>query len=124
MTEYNLFCWSEKHNDKNSFQQKRYRVFNTEVTKEEYNSIFIPTHTLKFDKNEDCKTRYKTAFRNMWNKLTQTEKEKYYNIPHFNWEGFTFITGIEKDKIDKVKLTIEGKNIYISRESAKTLNLI
>ena len=97
MTEYNYFCWSENYNDDNSFQQKRYRVFNVEVWKEEYNKINKIYRKLDFDKNESYSTRFQTAFKKMWDKLTQEEKQEYYNIPHFNWEWFTFITGIEKE---------------------------
>ena len=92
MTEYNYFCWSEEFNDDNSFQQKRYRIFNVEVSKEEYNKTKKIYHELDFDKNEQYDTRFQTAFKKMWKKLTQEEKQEYLNIPHFNWKGFTFIT--------------------------------
>jgi len=65
MTEYNYFCWSKKYNDDNSFQQKRYRIFNKEVTKEEYNKVNKMYHRLEFDLNEDCETRFQTAFKKM-----------------------------------------------------------
>jgi len=39
MTEYNYFCWSEKYNDDKSFQQPRYRIFNVQVPKEEYEKV-------------------------------------------------------------------------------------
>ena len=52
MTEYNLFCYAEEFNDENSFQQKRYRAFNKEITKEEYDKISIPKIKLEFDNNE------------------------------------------------------------------------
>jgi hypothetical protein len=52
MTENNAFCWSEKLGSETSFQQKKYRVFNTQLTQEEYAKIKIPNHKLEFDKNE------------------------------------------------------------------------
>lgn len=96
MTEYNYFCWSKEFNDEDSFQQKRYRVFNVEVTKEEYEKIKKIYHKLEFNSNENYNTRFQTAFKKMWDKLSQEEKQEYFDIPHFNWDGFTFITGIEK----------------------------
>lgn len=103
MTEYNYFCWSKKYNDENSFQQKRYRVFNVEVGKEEYNKIKKIYHELEFDKSESYTTRFQTAFKKMWDKLSEDEKQEYLNIPHFNWEGFTFITGITPDMVNNKK---------------------
>ena len=123
MTEYNYFCWSEKFNDKDSFQQKRYRVFNVEVSESEYNKIRKIYHKLEFDKDESYVTRFQTAFKKMWNDLNKEEKQGYFDIPHFNWEGFTFITGIEKES-KTVEITREGKTVEISRESAKALNLV
>jgi hypothetical protein len=92
MTEYNIFCYSEKFNDKNSFQQNRYRVFNTQITKEEYDKISIPKIKLEFDKNESYETRYQTAFKKAWNLLNQEEKNKFLNLQHFNSEIFKEIT--------------------------------
>lgn len=66
MTEYNYFCWSKEYNDSTSFQQKRYRVFNVEVGKEEYGKIKKIYNKLEFDPNESPTTRYTTAFKKMW----------------------------------------------------------
>jgi hypothetical protein len=41
-------------------------IFNTQITKEEYENISIPKDKLEFDINESYKTRYKTAFKKMW----------------------------------------------------------
>lgn len=122
MTEYNYFCWSEKYDDEKSFQQKRYRVFNVEVTEEEYNSIDKIHHKLEFDPDESYDTRFKTAFRKMWDKLTDKEKQEYYDIPHFDWYGFTFITGIEKEEhvekkaVEEEIITLNGKKYKLVEE--------
>jgi hypothetical protein len=108
MTEHNYFCWSEKYNDENSFQQKRYRVFNVEVGKEEYEKIKKIYHKLTFDKNEGYDTRLQTAFKKMWEKLKIEERQEYLSIPHFNWTIFTEITGITPDDV-----TIEEKNLSL-----------
>ena len=86
MTEYNTFCWSTSYNSDTSFQQKKYRVFNTQISKEEYDAIKIPNHELEFDDDESYSTRYATAFKKMWDTLSQEEKQEYFDIPHFNWE--------------------------------------
>ena len=110
MTEYNYFCWSKEYNDDNSSQQKRYRVFNVEVGEEEYNRIKKIYHKLEFDKNESYEIRFQTAFKKMWNKLTKEEQQEYLDIPHFNWEGFTFITGITPDMVNSEEMIdLDGK---------------
>ena len=86
MTEYNLFCWSKKYDDKDSFQQPRWRVFNTQITEDEYKKIKIPYHKLEFDKNEHYDTRFQTAFKKMRVALTKQQKQEYFDIPHFNRE--------------------------------------
>jgi len=108
MTEYNYFCWSENFNDKNSFQQTRYRVFNVEVWEEEYNKIKKINHKLEFDNNESYETRFQTAFKKMWDWLSKEERQEYLDIPHFNAEWFKFITWIDIDKEQvKRKITLE-----------------
>ena len=92
MTEYNLFCFSEKFNDENSFQQKRYRVFNKEITQEEYNKISVLEIKLEFDKSEVSSTRYQTAFKKAWNELSQDNKNKILDLPHFDKDIFFKIT--------------------------------
>ena len=97
ITEYNYFCWSNEFDSTTSKQQKKYRVFNVEVSEEEYESIKKINYQLEFDKNEDYTTRFQTAFKKMWYGLSQEQKKEFYNIPHFNWEWFTFITWIDKE---------------------------
>lgn len=92
MTEYNYFCWSTEYNSDTSFQQPRYRVFNKQVTEEEYDVIKKIYHKLEFDKNYSYDTRFQIAFKKMWSNLTQEQRQEYFNIPHFDWEGFTYIT--------------------------------
>ena len=60
MTEYNYFCWAERYKDENSVQQKPYRIFNTQVTKEEYEQVNKISHKLTFEPHESCETRFQT----------------------------------------------------------------
>lgn len=121
MTEHNYFCWAKEYNDENSFQQKRYRVFNVEVSKEEYEKINKIYHKLEFDKNEIYDTRFQTAFKKMRDKLSKEERQEYLDIPHFNWEWFTYITWIKPEDVEEQveEMTVEqickelGRNIKI-----------
>lgn len=117
MTEYNYFCWSKTYNDENSFQQPRYRVFNVEVGKEEYEKITKIHHKLEFNFDNSYDLRFSNAFKKMWNNLTAEQQQEYLDIPHFNWEGFTFITGVTPDMVKgksmigkEVTVTIDGKD--------------
>jgi len=97
MTEYNYFCWAKKYGDEQSSHQTKYRIFNTQVTEEEYKALDKISSPLTFDPTKE--ESYGTVFIKMWDTLTKEQKQEYYDIPHFSWEGFTFITGIEKEII-------------------------
>lgn len=113
MTEYNYFCWSKTYNDEDSFQQKRYRVFNVEVGEEEYNKIKKISNKLEFDKKDSFDVRFSNAFKKMWDNLTEEEQQEYLDIPHFNWEGFTFITGIKPEDVKNKVETLSGKEVEV-----------
>jgi len=97
MTELNYFCWAE-NSEVDWYQQPKYRVFNVQLTEEEYHKIPKLYHRLEFDSGEDPSTRYQTAFKKMRDWLTTSQKQQYLNIPHFNAEWFKFITGIDVSK--------------------------
>lgn len=65
---------------------------------------------------------YKKAWGNYWNKIDEATKEQFKALPNFDAEIFKEITGIEIE--GEVKIEVEGKIVYISRESAIALNLI
>jgi len=90
LSEYQLFC---NLKDK----QNPFQVFNTQVTEEVWKEINIPTIRLEIDYTENETTRYQTAFKKAWQNLSQEEKQEFYDIPHFDWDIFTKITGIKKD---------------------------
>lgn len=120
MTEYNYFCWSKEYNDGMSFQQKRYRVFNVEVPKEEYESIDKIYNKLEFDPNESSTTRYATAFKKMRDWLTVEQQQEYLDIPHFCWEGFTYITGIKPEDCKKNQTpSLVGKEAMVEIDGKK-----
>ena len=95
MTDYNKFCYSENYGDEYSSRQSPFRIFNKEVSKEEYNSIIIPNILLKFDATEAQKTRFQTAFKNAWKDLDKETKKAFLTLPHFDAGIFERITGIK-----------------------------
>jgi hypothetical protein len=109
MTEYNYFCWAKEYDDEDSFQQKRYRVFNVEVGKDEYDRISKIYHKLEFDKNDSYEVGFQNAFKKKWDNLSKEQKQEYLDIPHFNKEGFEFITGV---KIDE-EVSFKGKEVEV-----------
>jgi len=118
MTEYNYFCWSKECDDENSFQQKRYRIFNVEVSEKEYDSTKKIYRKLELDNGESYTTRFQTAFKKMWAKLKDKEKQEYFDIPHFDWEGFTFITGVEREE-QAQEMTMEE----VCKELGRTIKI-
>ena len=102
------------------YQQSKYRVFNIQVTKEEYNNITKIYNKLEFDEDEDSSTRYEIAFKKMWDWLTQDKRQQYIDIPHFNAEWFKFITGIDVSQTTEEYTLAEvckmlGKDIKIKK---------
>jgi hypothetical protein len=118
MTEHNIFCYSKKYNDENSFQQERYRAFNKPVGEDRYYEILEQVRSILSSNN-------KLSFKEFWKSVTQDQWQQLLSIPEAKdfKEGFEYISG-QTILNDKVKIIVEGKEIYISRDSAKTLNLV
>ncbi len=116
MTEYNYFCYADDKT-KDWFQRPRYQVFNTQLTKEEYSDISKVNIKLELDKNESYATRYKTAFSNAWQELSQEDKKSIINLPWFNKEDFKKYYWVDIQETEE--LTLEqickelGRNIKI-----------
>ena len=118
MTEYNIFCYSEKDNDKDSFQQDRYRAFNKVVGETRYKEIRNEVSTILQNSN-------KLKLKDFWKQVTNEQWQELLNIPEAKdfKEGFEYISGQKIDN-NTVEIICEGKKVKISRESAKALNLI
>ena len=102
MTEYNLFCYAKEYNDKDSFQQKRYRVFNREVGKERYVELLI---LIKNNILKDFKLELnKNSWEDEWNKLSEDQIKRLKEIPEFDSDVFMGITEI--DISDKKEIII------------------
>ena len=97
MTEYNLFCWAEEYNDEDSFQQKRYRTFNTEVGEKRYFEILSEIREILKDLKLELN---KNSWSEEWKKVTQEQWNKILSIPE-----------ADKDIIEKiVGFKIKGLN--------------
>ena len=108
MTEYNLFCYSEKCNDENSFQQKRYRIFNKEVSNERYEEVkklvisILPQNKLQLSEY------WKTVTLAQWKQLLEIPEAKGFE------KGFSFISGITINPVNdllgkEVSVTLDGQ---------------
>ena len=93
MTEYNTFCWSENYNDDISFQQSRYRVFNKEVSKEDYKRILETIRSIIPNSNN-------LKLEDFWKTITRQQIIELSEIPEFDKNGFEYITGLTVPKID------------------------
>lgn len=96
MTEHNLFCYSEDYNDKDSFQQKRYRAFNKEVGEKKYREIKEEVGKIlkdfKLELNEN-------SWIDEWKKVTKDQWLKLLAIPEAKdfKDGFEYISGVGID---------------------------
>ena len=133
MSENMIFCLGDgRLEPKGEGYQKNYRIFNKDVSKDRYsevldlirNTIFkgLKLPITKIVKGELERQSYEDAWKEMWSEVTTKNKKKLQELQEFDAEIFTGITGIELS--DTVKITCEGKEVEISRESAKALNLI
>lgn len=97
-TKNNIFCYGNEELW-NIFPE--YRIFNIQVTKKEFESIELPDvyFATRYDHIND-KDKYKKIVWDMWNRIDNNTKEKFFNLPHFNRDVFTHITWIYKDSED------------------------
>ena len=137
ITEETKKSWTKEWCDKNLPQE------HIEITEEEYNTQikYIRAKDFKLpiakwveykdlSKDEQTTTAkqlggllktlfYKDAWKEMWSTLSQEDKNFFKNLPHFNKEIFTSITGIEdiEEVVEEMTLKMVceklGKNIKI-----------
>jgi len=94
MTEYNLFCYSEEYNNENSFQQKRYRAFNKEVSEDRYREILKQIREILKDFRLELN---KNSWNYEWEKVSQEQWRQLLAIPEAKnfKKGFEFISGVK-----------------------------
>lgn len=107
MTERNIFCYSEKYNDENSFQQKRYRAFNKEVGEERYleirNTVNKILDWLKLELKDNSRE-------DEWKKVTPEQRNKLLEIP----EASDFIKWFEYISWVKIQLEEEIEEMTVA----------
>lgn len=146
MSERMLFCLGEgRYESKGAGYQKNNQIFNTQVTESEWNEarnslpeikIAITKWVDKKDMTKDEKNdnpvyketggylkryEYKEAWANWWNKASEKDRQAILDLPHFNAEIFTGITGIENFATKKQTVNIGGKDYEVTPELTKAL---
>lgn len=101
MTERNIFCYSKQYNDDQSFQQKRWRAFNQEVSETRYWEIVELTKSIIPNEN-------KLKLTDFWKSITQTQWDKLLEIPEAKdfKEGFEYISGVQINEKSKETIRI------------------
>ena len=66
----------------------------------------------------------KEAYVEAWEKASEEDKLKTFKLPNYDEDVFKEVFGFTPNITKKVKIICEGKEVEISRESAKALNLI
>lgn len=134
MSEKMIFCLgSGRGESEGEGYQKNYRIFNKDVGRDEWNKIKeslkdIKVKLAEYKDDELVVYEYEEAWKNWLKQSTKEQRQAILNTPQFDEKIFTGITGLTKKALqidsDTVEITCEGKTVEISRESAKTLNLI
>jgi hypothetical protein len=94
-----LFCLGEgKDKSEGDGYQKNNRIFNVEVTHAEWQKAIESLPKIQLGITIDKKKiTYEEAWREVWDKLSQTDRQKYLDLPHFDKDIFKSITGIGID---------------------------
>ena len=151
MSEKMIFCLGDgKYERTGDGYQKNLRIFNTDVTEEEYQKLKdsldikniklpIATWVDKKDMTDEEKENYSSysetggylktllyqdAWKEMWGGFGKEDKDFFQSILHFDSKIFKEITGIDVKQEDDVEVTVEGKTTTISRKSAIALGLL
>jgi hypothetical protein len=92
-----IFCLgNEKDGRKDEGYQKRYRVFNKNVSVSEYTKVLNTISKIKiYDGTEIFAFGFEDAWISFWKTATKEEKETILNISQFDKKVFKGITGIE-----------------------------
>jgi hypothetical protein len=99
---YQLFCWSENYGDLMSKQQKDYRIFNKQVDKARYEAALDQIMAIIPNPNE-------LNLLDFWKSLTNEQIIELSEIPEFDAQGFTYITGRDVPK----KISLSGKKVVV-----------
>ncbi len=67
---------------------------------------------------------YKEAWKIAYDKASDEEIKQLKALPNFDTEVFKEISGIDINERGSIKVTANGKEVYISKDSAKALGLL
>jgi len=146
MSEYMLFCLGGEDSRKGEGYQKSNRIFNVDVSHDKYMEArqSLPTLNLGITKWTDKKdmtkeeknsvssweTRggylkrytYEEAWATTWDKLSNSDRQKFLDLPHFDAEIFEAITGIDVEVAEAPKtINVGGKEYEVTPELTKAL---
>ena len=116
-----IFCLGDgKYVSDGQGYQKNNMVFNTQVTREEFNTIRSALPKIEL-KNLNTLS-YEESWALAWSETSQKDKDKILSIPYFNADIFKGITGIDvKVKAEPKTILIGGKNYEVTDELTKAL---
>jgi len=66
----------------------------------------------------------KESYVDAWEKASEEDKLKTFKLPNYDEDVFKEVFGFTPNITKKVKVVCEGKEVWLSEESAKALNLI
>ena len=134
-----------KYESKGEGYQKNNRVFNVQVTEDEFDTIKLNIPTIKLpvtrwieekemtdeekEENENYKTiggylkvlSYQDAWKIAWSEIDSETKEKFLLIPHFNKDIFKNITGID---VEVKEPSLSGKEVKVEIDGKKYVAVI
>lgn len=117
MTEFNLFCYAKEFNDKNSFQQERYRVFNKKVTEKRYKEVLSEVNKIFKDLKLELN---KNSWADEWKKVTKKQWVELSKIKEFDRKVVEAIVDFELD-LDKEKKSKRGRPRLTIEERIKRM---
>ena len=116
MTKYNIFCYSEKYNDDNSFQQKSYRAFNTYVGEKRFWEIEEEvTSILQGVEAESLTEFWKKVPLEQWRKLIAIPEAKDFKkgFEYISGQTLSFLDESEDDATDEAIELLKSKGYKI-----------
>ena len=69
-------------------------------------------------------TSLKEAYVDSWEKASEVDKRKTFNLPNYDEKVFKEVFGFTPNITNKVKVVCKGNEAWLSEESARALKLI
>jgi len=114
MSKRMLFCLGEgRIKSQGAGYQKNNQIFNTQVTKQEWDKALNSLPEIKLD----IKDGYEKGWSKWWWEASKKDKDAILNLPHFNKDIFKSITGIDIEPVKRNpnEIQIDGAT-YVLKE--------